>query len=426
MKLLLLGLSLASAPLLALPAQAAEPPAVKPVIAAEADAVLKRAAEFHRKLQSASADIVYTVQQEFPGGPKQEQTMKATFAVARPNRLALRVTDSKGAPQVALVSDGKTLWAHAEELKQFTVDDAAPKLDDLIRDAAPIAMFMGQMGPVAELFRDQPRDVLVKDLTVLKLAGTDTIDGAECTRIHGEQDDLDWDAWFQNGDQPALRKFIFSPIKGMLATAPEEVKEKLKGARIDVTVTYAGWKFDAAQPEKTFAFEPPKAAKKVAEFGPAEEESAAAAAAGGPEKLKGEPAPDFSLDLLAGGKMQLAQHKGKDVVVLDFWATWCGPCVRALPALSEISAAYKDKGVVVYAVNQQEEAPVVTKFLDTKKLALTVAMDAKGDAAKLYQVRGIPQTVIIDKEGKIAAVHVGFSPGLKEMLTKEIEALLAK
>ena len=142
--------------------------------------------------------------------------------------------------------------------------------------------------------------------------------------------------------------------------------------------------------------------------------------------MKGQPAADFSVDLLAGGKMQLAQHKGKDVVVLDFWATWCGPCVRALPSVAEIAAAYKDKGVVVYALNQQEEADVVKKFLESKKLALTVAMDAKGEAAKLYQVSGIPQTVIIGKDGNVAAVHVGYSPGLKEALSKEIDAALAK
>ena len=100
--------------------------------------------------------------------------------------------------------------------------------------------------------------------------------------------------------------------------------------------------------------------------------------------------------------------------------------MRALPSISEIATAYKDKGVVVFALNQQEEADVVKKFLETKKLALTVAMDAKGEVAKLYQVKGIPQTVIIDKEGKIAALHVGYSPTLKETLTKEIEALFAK
>ena len=113
-------------------------------------------------------------------------------------------------------------------------------------------------------------------------------------------------------------------------------------------------------------------------------------------------------------------------MILDFWATWCGPCVRALPIVSEVAAAYKDKGVVFYAVNEQEESDAVKKFLAAKKLDIAVAMDAEGEAAKLYKVNGIPQTVIIGKDGKVAVVHVGFSPSMKQMLTKELDALLAK
>ena len=428
MKLLLVGICLARAVLSPLTSVAAVPLPSEVAVAAEADSVLKKVAAFYQTRQSVSTEFTVETRQAFPGEPKRDEKMSGTLTVSRPNLLAFRLHPSSDGGAVAMISDGKTLWSHIPASKQFTVNDVPPKLEDLLRDAPEIGMFMGQLGLLTELFRDQPHDLIVDGLSALRLVGTETIDGAECTRIHGEQEEMDWDAWFQTGDQPALRKFPYSPLKGMLATAPEEVKEKLKTARIDVTVSYAPWRFDAALPEKTFAFEPPKDAKKVAEFGPLDEEPAPAAnaAAAEPDSLKGKPGPDFALDLLGEGKMQLAQHKGKQVVVLDFWATWCGPCVRALPALAEIAAAYKDKDVVVYAVNQREQSEVVKRFLETKKLALTVAMDAKGDVAKLYQVKGIPQTVIIDKEGNIAALHVGFSPTLKETLTKEIEALLAK
>jgi thiol-disulfide isomerase/thioredoxin len=114
------------------------------------------------------------------------------------------------------------------------------------------------------------------------------------------------------------------------------------------------------------------------------------------------------------------------VVVLDFWASWCGPCVAALPLISEATKARADKGVVFYAVNQQEEVAAIKAFLQGKKLEIPVALDVEGAAAKLYQVRGIPQTVVIDKEGKVAVVHVGFSPQLKETLARELDALLLK
>src|SRR5690349_4238380 len=80
--------------------------------------------------------------------------------------------------------------------------------------------------------------------------------------------------------------------------------------------------------------------------------------------LDGKPAPAFSLDLLKGGKATLADHKNKNVVILDFWATWCGPCVQAMPIVSEVAKSFADKGVVLYAVNEQEEADAVKAFLE--------------------------------------------------------------
>ncbi len=98
-----------------------------------------------------------------------------------------------------------------------------------------------------------------------------------------------------------------------------------------------------------------------------------------PSPLLGKPAPDVSLKLLEEGKgeFKLKEHKGEHVVMLDFWATWCGPCVKELPILSEVAEAYKDKGVVC-AVNQQEEPAEIRTFLKEKKLKLTVALDSSG------------------------------------------------
>ena len=422
MKLLFAGLTLLSAALVPAYVQAAEAPAAKPTIAKEADAVLTRVSDFYRVAKSARVEIRTEVVQAIPGMPAATHNITASLAVSRPNLLALKLTDSPEG-EITLISDGKTVWTYLPALKQFTVDDAPKSLETLLRDHDLLTEITAMMGPITELFRDKPRENILVGVTLLVTASPETIEGVECERIRGEQEDMDWLAWFEAGEHPTLRKFAFSPLKGMLATAPADAKEKLKGAKLDVTVTYSNWQFDAELPASTFAFQPPDGAKKVAEFGPIGEEPAGGESA---DALKGKPAPDFSLDLLGGTKMQLASHKGKDVVILDFWATWCGPCVRALPILSEVAESFKDKGVVVYAVNQQEEAEVVKKFLEAKKLTLTTAMDAKGEAAKLYRVNGIPQTVIIDKEGNVASVHVGFSPGLKETLTKEIEKLLAK
>jgi thiol-disulfide isomerase/thioredoxin len=141
-------------------------------------------------------------------------------------------------------------------------------------------------------------------------------------------------------------------------------------------------------------------------------------------ELLGKAAPDFEIDLLDGGKLKLSELKDKKIVVLDFWATWCPPCRKALPILIEVTAALKDKDVAFYAVNLREDADKVKKFLEAQKLQCSVAFDKDGAVAKAYGVKGIPQSVIVGKDGTVQAVHVGYAPDLKEKLDKELATLI--
>ena len=144
------------------------------------------------------------------------------------------------------------------------------------------------------------------------------------------------------------------------------------------------------------------------------------------DSLVGLPAPSVKTTLLDGAKFDLSEHKGK-VVVLDFWATWCGPCVRALPELMKVTSSFPKNQVVLVTINQGEKSKQIKKFLKQKKWeSLTVALDPKAVAGKSFKVEGIPQTVIIDKQGKVRHVHVGFSPNIGSRLKKEIQALLSE
>ena len=146
-----------------------------------------------------------------------------------------------------------------------------------------------------------------------------------------------------------------------------------------------------------------------------------------PEELIGEKAADLTLPVLGGGEFDLSEHVGKNVVVLDFWATWCGPCVKALPEVMKATDGLKDKGVVLVAVNQGEEAKPINKFLKRKKWdGLKVVLDNEDISSDAFMVSGIPQTVIIDKKGIVRHVHVGYSPNIGKRLRKELEAILAE
>jgi thiol-disulfide isomerase/thioredoxin len=134
--------------------------------------------------------------------------------------------------------------------------------------------------------------------------------------------------------------------------------------------------------------------------------------------------PKISVDLLGGETVSLKKYRGK-VLVLDFWATWCGPCVKALPKVKAVCESYSADEVVLLAINQAESKSQVEEFLQARKLELTVAMD-EGKLSEDFNVEAIPQTVVIDQAGVIRFVKVGASRDLEERLAAAIGELLDK
>ncbi len=145
----------------------------------------------------------------------------------------------------------------------------------------------------------------------------------------------------------------------------------------------------------------------------------------GPHPLLAKPAPSFKLELLDGGEFDLSRQKDKKIVILVFWATWCGPCVRVMPIMEEVANEYKDKGVILIAVNLRESPQAIRSFLQEQGLHPIVALDRDGAVGNIYRAKFIPQTVIIGKDGIVQAVHVGALRNLKEILKKELDDLLA-
>jgi thiol-disulfide isomerase/thioredoxin len=140
----------------------------------------------------------------------------------------------------------------------------------------------------------------------------------------------------------------------------------------------------------------------------------------------GDVAPDFTLPKLDGGTMSLHDTRGK-VVLIDFWATWCGPCKAAIPHVQKLYEKHKSKGFVVLGVDvwEREGKDVVKKFRDDYGLTYDILLDTDGTVPDLYQVRGIPSAWLLDRNGIIVWSKLGFGPGGEVELEKQILAALA-
>ena len=122
--------------------------------------------------------------------------------------------------------------------------------------------------------------------------------------------------------------------------------------------------------------------------------------------LVGELAPDFGLDTLAGESFRLSKHRDR-IVVLDFWASWCGPCVQSMPLVEAAVAEFGADQVELVAVNIQETPARIQAAVERLGLSATVLLDVDGQVAAAYQAQAIPQTVVIDREGKVTHLFVG-------------------
>lgn len=139
--------------------------------------------------------------------------------------------------------------------------------------------------------------------------------------------------------------------------------------------------------------------------------------------LEGQAAPDFALKSSTGENMRLSEYRG-DVVMINFWATWCGPCRQEMPLLDELYTRYERVGFNLLGVNIDDDSRRAMQMIEELGVNFPVLFDARKEVSELYGVNAMPVTVLVDREGNVRYVHHGYKPGYEDKYLDQVRTLL--
>jgi peroxiredoxin len=134
-------------------------------------------------------------------------------------------------------------------------------------------------------------------------------------------------------------------------------------------------------------------------------------------------APDFTLKSLKGSNLKLSEFRG-DVVMINFWATWCGPCRQEMPILNDLYLKYRDKGFTLLGVNVEKNNSKAANMIRDLRVVYPVLFDQQSEVSKLYKVDDMPSTILVDRDGKIRYLHNGYVSGTEDQYVREVRELM--
>src|SRR5579863_7015862 len=365
----------------------------------DAQMLYDRAEVAAKSFHSLQYTAEMTMQMGVPPGP-----MTTIIEAAYLNPGKTRMEIKTGSMSMLDVSDGETTWVYSSMAKQYGKIPAA-------QGPAAVMAVMGVKLPDISLIHPS-----------YKTTGEETIeiDGQkyECWVVEMQISEFSFASGPNDKASPpkvtgAVMTSWIDKKLGIDIQFTFNMKMQMGGKDVEMhqKVVKKGVKINQPVAEAMFTFTPPPDAKEVKELN--------LFAMGAKPDLAGKPAPAFEVKTLAGEMFSLAKLKGKPVL-LDFWATWCGPCRKSMPVLEKIARDFKNSDLVILGVNTGEDREVVEAFLEKTPLEYPAVLSGESGILESYSVTAYPTFILIGRDGKIIANEVGFSgeDQLREMIDK--------
>jgi thiol-disulfide isomerase/thioredoxin len=306
------------------------------------------------------------------------------------------------------VADGKTVWTYRADEHRYTAkpQPIGTASQQTVITMTESAMFQAEnlrknLGALAKALKSAD---LLPDATLV-------VNGRKvyCNVVRFQSSDqkrlFDKTIWIDKTNQTVI-KIIEHAHTYFISGASRLPLEQ------ETTTVFTRVELNGPVNESLFAFLPPSDARLIQDFPDPRKNFGGAS-------MTGEQVPSLNLRSADGKVVALDSFRGKPVV-LDFWATWCGPCVEALPQLARIYSEAKDKGLILLAVDQDEDADTATDFLAKKSYNWRDFHDGDGEIERLVGASGIPRTMLIDAQGKIIYDAIGMD---EDALRTEIAKL---
>ena len=134
-------------------------------------------------------------------------------------------------------------------------------------------------------------------------------------------------------------------------------------------------------------------------------------------------APDFTLKSQKGDNLKLSELRGK-VVLINFWASWCGPCRQEMPILDQLYRHYRPLDFTVLGVDVEQDSDGAKSLLKDVSVSFPILFDNENKVSKLYDVKGMPSTVLVDRDGRVRYMHIGYQPGAENEYQTQIRELI--